>query len=332
MTSEIFFVPCKEINKIINLKINDFVKAELLALVNRLNTVAIIKKAGSGHIGTSLSAIDIFIWVKFFQFKTYKKDIKKKFRNIFFSSKGHDVPALYSVLYSLGIINFNKILKLRKIGGLDGHPDISVPGIDANTGSLGMGLSKAKGILWAKKYLGKKGKVVVLTGDGEFQEGQIFEALQTISHQRLNEIIVIIDHNKIQSSQFVKKIIDLKNLKKKIETFGWYVLRCDGHNFKKLNMVFNKFSTIKNKPKLLIADTIKGKGISFMEHTKIMRKQKNYTWHAGAPKDEDFDLAQGELIKKIKLKFNEKLLSFPKFININKKKETKSNNNSIEIH
>ena len=332
MTLEIFFVPYKEINKIINLKINDFIKAELLALVNRLNTVAIIKKAGSGHIGTSLSAIDIFIWVKFFQFKTYKKDIKKKFRNIFFSSKGHDVPALYSVLYSLGIINFNKILKLRKIGGLDGHPDISVPGIDANTGSLGMGLSKAKGILWAKKYLGKKGKVVVVTGDGEFQEGQIFEALQTISHQRLNEIIVIIDHNKIQSTQFVKKIIDLKNLKKKIETFGWYVCRCDGHNFKKLNKVFNKFSTIKNKPKLLIADTIKGKGISFMEHTKIMRKQKNYTWHAGAPNDKDFGLAQEELIKKIKLKFSEKLLPFPKFININKKNETKSNNNLIEIH
>ncbi len=332
MTLEIFFVPYKEINKIINLKINDFVKAELLALVNRLNTISIIKKAGSGHIGTSLSAIDIFIWVKFFQFKTYNKDIKKKFRNIFFSSKGHDAPALYCVLYALGIISFSKILKLRKIGGLDGHPDVSVPGIDANTGSLGMGLSKAKGILWAKKYLGKKGKVVVVTGDGEFQEGQIFEALQTISHQRLNEIIVIIDHNKIQSSQFVKKIIDLKNLKKKIETFGWYVCRCDGHNFKKLNKVFNKFSTIKNKPKLLIADTIKGKGISFMEHTKIMRKQKNYTWHAGAPDDEDFGLAQRELIKKIKLKFNEKLLPFPKFININKKKKTRSNNNLIEIH
>ena len=332
MTLEIFFVPYKEINKIINLKINDFIKAELLALVNRLNTVAIIKKAGSGHIGTSLSAIDIFIWVKFFQFKTYKKDIKKKFRNIFFSSKGHDAPALYCVLYALGIISFSKILKLRKIGGLDGHPDVSVPGIDANTGSLGMGLSKAKGILWAKKYLGKKGKVVVVTGDGEFQEGQIFEALQTISHQRLNDIIVIIDHNKIQSSQFVKKIIDLKNLKKKIETFGWYVRRCDGHNFKKLNKVFNKFSKIKNKPKLLIADTIKGKGISFMEHTKIMRKQRNYTWHAGAPNNKDFGLAQEELIKKIKLKFSEKLLPFPKFININKKNETKSNNNLIEIH
>ena len=332
MSPEIFFVPYKEITKITNSKINDYVKAELLALVNRLNTVAIIKKAGSGHIGTSLSAIDIFIWVKFFQFKVNKKDIKKKFRNIFFSSKGHDVPALYSVLYALGIISFNKILKLRKIGGLDGHPDISVPGIDANTGSLGMGLSKAKGILWAKKYLRKKGKVVVVTGDGEFQEGQIFEALQTISHQQLNDIIVIIDHNKIQSSQFVKKIIDLKNLKKKIETFGWFVERCDGHNFEKLNKVFNKFSTIKNKPKLLIADTIKGKGISFMEHTKIMKKQKIYRWHAGAPNDEDFSRAQEELIKKIKLKYNKKLLPFPKFININKKKEPKSNDNLIEIH
>jgi transketolase len=329
MNFEIFFIPFREIAKITNSKINDYVKAELLALISRLNTVAIIKKAGSGHIGTCLSAIDIFVWVKFFQFKINNRDINKKFRNIFFSSKGHDVPALYSVLYALGIISFNKILKLRKIGGLDGHPDVSVPGIDANTGSLGMGLSKAKGILWAKKYLGKKGKVVVVTGDGEFQEGQIFEALQTI---RLNDIIVIIDHNKIQSSQFVKKIIDLKNLKKKIETFGWFVARCNGHNFEKLNKVFKKFSTIKNKPKLLIADTIKGKGISFMEHTKVMKKKKIYSWHAGAPNDEDFFKAQKELIQKINLKYNNNLLPVPKFININKKKEIKSNDNLIEIH
>ena len=331
MDNKIFFIIYREIQKIRNFKINIYHKAELLALINRLNTLAIIKKAGSGHIGTSFSAMDIFVWTKFFQFKTNKNDLNKQSRNIFFSSKGHDAPALYCVLYSLGIIDFKKIIKLRKINGLDGHPDVSIPGIEANTGSLGMGLSKAKGIVWSKKYLKNKGNVIVVTGDGEFQEGQIYESLQTISHQKLNEIIVIIDHNKIQSSQFVKKIIDLKNLKTKIKSFGWHVERCDGHNFRKLHKIFDNFSKIKNKPKLLIADTIKGKGVSFMEHPKVMKKQKIYTWHAGAPNDQDFISAQNELINKIKIIFNKKLLPLPKIININDKKKLNLNND-IEIH
>jgi transketolase len=331
MDNKIFFILFNEILKIEKIKINKFYKAELLALINRLNTLAIIKKAGSGHIGTSFSAMDIFVWTKFFQFRTKKNDLNKQSRNIFFSSKGHDAPALYSVLYSLGIIDFNKIIRLRKINGLDGHPDVTIPGIEANTGSLGMGLSKAKGIVWSKKYLKKKGKVIVITGDGEFQEGQIYESLQTISHQKLNDIIVIIDHNKIQSSQFVKKIIDLKNLKTKIKSFGWHVERCDGHNFIKLNKVFKNFSKIKNKPKLLIADTIKGKGVSFMEHPRVMKKQQIYTWHAGAPNDKAFLKAQNELIEKIKIKFNKISLPLPKIININNKKVLDLNTN-IEIH
>ena len=332
MNTKISFVNYKEIVKIFNFKINDFKKAELLSLINRLNTLTIIKKAGSGHIGTSFSAMDIFIWIKFFQFKTDKKNLKNISRNIFFSSKGHDVPALYSVLFSLGIIKQEKILKLRRINGLDGHPDVSIPGIEANTGSLGMGLSKAKGILWAKKYLKKKGKVIVLTGDGEFQEGQIFEALQTISHQKLNDIIVIIDHNKIQSSEFVKKIIDLKNLKQKIKSFGWFVAKCNGHDFKKLKKTFNNFDKIKNKPKLLIADTIKGKGVSFMEHPRVMKKEKIYNWHSGAPNDKDFNKAKEELIKKIKNKFSKQSLKLPKFTNLSDKNDIKSNKNSMEIH
>ena len=238
---------------------------------------------------------------------------------------------MYSILYSLGIINFKKIYKLRRLGGLDGHPDISVPGIEANTGSLGMGISKAKGILWAKKYLRQKGKVFVVTGDGEFQEGQIYESLQTVSHQKLNDIVVIIDHNKIQSSQYVKKVIDLGSLEKKIKTFGWHVERCNGHDFKKLNKVFKKFSKIKNKPKLLIADTIKGKGISFMEHPNVMKRKKKYNWHAGAPNNEEFYKAQTELIKKVKLNYKKNGLIPPKFINIRNKREL-NQNGSLEIH
>ena len=142
MNNKILFVNNKEISKIINSKINDFHKVELISLINRLNTLSIIKKAGSGHIGTSFSAMDIFVWIKFFQFKTKKKDLNKLYRNIFFSSKGHDVPALYSILYFLKIINLKKISNLRRLNGLDGHPDVSIPGIEANTGSLGIGASK----------------------------------------------------------------------------------------------------------------------------------------------------------------------------------------------
>ncbi len=326
---EIYFIKQDEIKKINNSKINKFNKALILAAICRVNTLSIIKRAGSGHIGTSFSAMDLFIWLKYFEFPSKKKNLNNLNRNIFFSSKGHDVPALYSVLYALKIIPFEKMKRLRKLNGLDGHPDVSISGIEANTGSLGMGISKAKGILWSKKYLKKKGSVVTMIGDGEFQEGQIFEALQTTAHQKLNDLIVIMDHNKIQSSQYVKKIIDLKDLEKKIKSFGWHVERCDGHNFKELAKIFYKFKKIRDKPKFLIADTIKGKGVDFMEHTKVMKKQKYYNWHAGAPSDHIFKKAQGILLKKIKKLLKKNNLKDLKIINIASHKAEEKN---FEIH
>ena len=325
---KLLFFENREFNKILKLKINKYVKAEIFAAICRLNTLSSIMKAGSGHIGTSFSAIDLFIWIKVFRFQTPKRLIKDLNRNIFFSSKGHDAPALYNVLYALNIISFKKILKLRRLGGLDGHPDVSIPGIETNTGSLGMGISKAKGFLWAKKYLKKRGNVIVLIGDGEFQEGQIFEALQTAAHQKLNDLIVIMDHNKVQSSQYVKKIIDLLDLKRKISSFGWHVERCDGHNFKKIDKIFTKFLKIKNKPKFLIADTVKGKGVNFMEHTKVMKSNKYYNWHAGAPSEYNFQKAQSILLKKID--FFQKKIKFKKLkVTEVRPKEIKNN---IEIH
>ena len=164
----------KFIQKISALKINKFIKAELISDLCRINTLSIIKIAGSGHIGTSMSAMDIFVWVKFFINKE-EKNFKDLNRNILFSSKGHDAPALYSVLYAIGLITLKKLLLLRRLHGLDGHPDVSIKGVETNTGSLGMGISKAKGFAWSKKYLGLNGSVIVITGDGEFQEGQIFD-------------------------------------------------------------------------------------------------------------------------------------------------------------
>ena len=160
-------------------------------------------------------------------------------------------------------------------------------------------------------------------------KGQIFEALQTTVHQKLNDLIVIMDHNKIQSSQYVKKIIDLKDLKSKIQSFGWHVERCDGHNFKKLDHIFSKFKKIRDKPKFLIADTIKGKGVDFMEHPNVMKKNKYYNWHAGAPNDKDFFKAQNLILKRINnLIVKGKLNSLDVF-NITPEQLT---NKSIEIH
>ena len=295
---KICFIHQKEFEKLKKKKIQKYSLAKLYSQMCRINTLSMVKLAGSGHLGTSFSAMDLMIWVKHF-FSCNKKNKKNYDRNIFFSSKGHDAPALYSILYSLGYFNFEKILNLRKINGLDGHADISIPGVDANTGSLGMGISKAKGMLWSKKYLNKKGDVIVLTGDGELQEGQIFEALQTTPHQNLNDLIVIVDHNKIQSSQYVKDVIDLRNLKKKFESFGWVVKNCNGHSFKDIDKNLKDLKKDNSKPKILIANTIKGKGVNFMEHTTVMKNKKLYNWHAGAPDDISFFKAQKILLKKL---------------------------------
>ena len=327
--TKMLFIKKNEIDKVLALKIDNYRKAEILSAICRVNTLSIIKRAGSGHIGPSFSAMDLFIWIKFFQYKNKKNFLMDSNRNIFFSSKGHDAPALYSVLYALGILNFKKILKLRRLGGLEGHPDIITRGVEANTGSLGMGISKAKGFLWAKNYKKKKGNVVVMIGDGEFQEGQIFEALQTAPHQKLNNLVVIMDHNKIQSSQYVKNIVDLRDLNKKIKSFGWHVARCDGHNFKKLESVFSKFKKVNKKPKFLIADTIKGRGVNFMEHIHVMKKQTFYSWHAGAPNDQDFDEAQNILLKNVNKLFQNVKINI-KITDITPKK--KENKKTLEIH
>ncbi len=205
---------------------------------------------------------------------TIKLGFEDPDRDIYFSSKGHDVPGLYALLYSEGHLSAEKLLALRRLGGLDGHPDVNIPGIEANSGSLGMGISKGRGMAWAKRFKGRRGRVFVLTGDGEWQEGQNFEALQGAAAQQLGNLIVIIDHNKVQSDREVSKIGSLGDLELKLHSFGWHVARCDGHDHNALTNIFKKFNSIENKPKILIADTIKGKGVSFMEHPQALQEGK----------------------------------------------------------
>ena len=150
----------------------------LLADMCRLNALVAVKRAGSGHLGSSFSALDVVSHLLFEELNVAELGFEDPDRDVFFSSKGHDVPGLYAALFALGVIPRERLLRLRRLGGLDGHPDVGVPGIEANSGSLGMGISKGRGIAWAKRHLGREGRVVVMVGDGELQEGQNWEALQ----------------------------------------------------------------------------------------------------------------------------------------------------------
>ena len=163
--------------------------------------------------------MDIFVYMYFCEMNVMKVGLESPHRDIFFSSKGHDAPGQYSVLMAAGVIGFDSLLKLRRLGGLEGHPEISTPGMEANTGSLGMGISKARGIAFAKRLGNQGGSVFVLTGDGELQEGQVWEALQNTSHQGLTNIYMIVDANKIQTDKRIKDVIELKNLEEKTYCF-----------------------------------------------------------------------------------------------------------------
>ena len=272
-----------------------FARAELLADLCRINTLFMIMQAGSGHIGSSFSSTDIITWL----WTEYLRDPNgsSKDADVYFSSKGHDAPALYSLLIALEKLPFDLLPRLRRLNGLPGHPDVSTPYIATNTGSLGMGISKAYGMARANRYTGRRGRIVVMTGDGELQEGQIWESLQPVANEKLSDITVIVDHNKFQSDTAVAAVSDLGPLEEKFRVFGWEVRRGDGHDFRVLRDTLAHFDTITDKPKVLIADTIKGRGVSFMEG--IACGDQTYHFHAGAPSLENYVKGTRELIARV---------------------------------
>ncbi|HUK40807.1 MAG TPA: transketolase C-terminal domain-containing protein [Candidatus Acidoferrales bacterium] len=293
-------IPLKEFRRVRAAAVDDFAKLELLADMCRANTLMCVKRAGSGHLGSSFSSLDIVSWLYYAEMNTAGLPVGHPDRDIYFSSKGHDAPGLYSVLFSLGVLPQEQFINLRRLGGTFGHPDVRTPGIEANSGSLGMGISKAKGMAAAKALLRRRGRIFVMTGDGELQEGQIYEALQTAAHQKIVNLNVIVDHNKVQSDKPVAEIIDLGGLEAKGRAFGWHVARCDGHDFRQLKKVFAEFNEVNDKPKMLIADTLKGRGVSFMEHPAALRAGGGlYRWHAGAPDDEAFQSGYAEIIERV---------------------------------
>ncbi len=263
---------------------------ENLCLENRQNILNMVYEAQSGHIGGSLSACEIMTVLfhkcmkhalKGKNHRSYKK------RDRFVLSKGHVSPIYYSVLSQIGLIPKEELMTFRKLGTrLQGHPSLWCPGVEIATGSLGQGLSMGCGIAMSLKMDKNPAKVFVLMGDGELQEGNVWEAFMQAPHRRLNNLIAIIDRNRLQIDGNTECVKPLDNLADKIRAFNWDVIEIDGHNIKDVFFAIEKAKKSKI-PTAIIANTIKGKGVSFMEN--------NADWHGKAPKNEDYERAMLEL-------------------------------------
>jgi transketolase len=285
-----YYVSSREFARV-RASINDPVKAAcVFSTMARINALYMIARAGSGHIGSSFSSMEIVSWLHLHELQD---------NGLYFSSKGHDAPGLYAVMIALGLLPEDKLHQLRRLGGLPGHPDIHTPGMVTNTGSLGMGISKAKGMVEAARLGGRKTSIFVMLGDGELQEGHIWESLASAANRKLHEIVAIIDHNKLQSDTFVQQVSDLGDLEAKFRAFGWHVERCDGHDLKAFSEILNRLRDITDKPKIIIADTIKGKGVTVWESTAMAADQEFYKYHSGAPLAREYREAVQQLIDRV---------------------------------
>jgi transketolase len=295
--TDLLYAPASELARVRQLPIPVTARAEIFAAVARINTLYMIARAGSGHIGTSFSSLDVVSWLFLEELRLPDdRNDESAPRDVYFSSKGHDVPALYSVLIGLGRLDFELLHQLRRLGGLPGHPDVATPYIESNTGSLGMGISKARGMVLANRLQGREGRVFVLTGDGELQEGQFWESLQPTANRDIGEITVVVDHNKVQSDTLVERVSDLGDLERKLASFGWVVARCDGNDIAAISRTLRELRAIEEQPKILIADTVKGRGVSFMEHTAMQPEDRLYRFHSGAPDAETYERGVEELV------------------------------------
>ena len=268
---------------------NDIDNLKNIARSVRKSIIEEVYAAQSGHPGGALSCSDILTVLYFNQMNIDPKRSDDPNRDRFVLSKGHACAALYAVLSEKGYFNKDELLSFRKLGSfLQGHPDMkNIPGIDMTTGSLGQGLSAANGMALASKLDGRGYRVYCLVGDGEIDEGQIWEAAMTASHYKLDNLCLIVDNNNLQIDGQVTEVMDIYPLKEKFESFGFKVFEVDGNNIDELITVFQKAKTVKGKPTAIIAKTIKGKGISYMEN--------EVRWHGKAPNDDEYKVAISEL-------------------------------------
>ena len=251
--------------------------------------LSMLEKAGSGHPGGSLSAIDLITVLFFHQMKIRPKEPSWPDRDRFILSKGHGVPALYATLAYAGYFDPKDTLSLRKLGSpFQGHPDrVRLPAVEASTGSLGQGLSVAIGMALAARMDSKNYRVYCMVGDGEMQEGQIWEAIMSAGNFALSNLCLIADCNKYQIDGRVEDIMDLSDLAKKFQAFKWQTLKINGHNIPEIVKALDQAQNHQSQPTVIIADTIKGKGVSFMEN-------ENH-WHGVAPNKEQLQKAFKEL-------------------------------------
>ena len=273
----------------------DLAKLADIAREGRTQILRMLTHAGSGHPGGSLSAIDIVTALYFNRMRYDAANPHWEGRDRFILSKGHCVPAQYFCMARAGYFPMDRVVTLRKLGSpLQGHPDrVALPGIEAATGSLGQGLSVATGMALGIKLAGKRSRAYCIVGDGEIQEGQIWESAMSgprlgAPDHRLDNLCVILDENGIQLDGFVKKILDLEPVVDKWKAFGWTVLEIDGHDLAQIDKALDQAETVRDTPVFIVAHTVKGKGVSFMENDP--------EWHGKAPKPAEAVAAIREIL------------------------------------
>jgi len=254
----------------------------------RKDILKMLLLAGSGHTGGSLSMVEIIISLYYYKLRCRPEDPKWKERDRFLLSKGHAAPALYAVLADKGYFSKEQLWGLRKLGSkLQGHAHLGVPGVEISSGSLGQGLSIANGIALGLRMDNIGSRVYCLMGDGETNEGQVWEAAMTAAHYKLDNVCAIIDHNKLQIDGFCCEVKDMGSFLNKWRDFGWHAIETDGHDIEKLMDALDEAEKIKGQPTIIIAHTVKGKGVSFIEN--------KVEWHGVAPKKEEYEKAIAEL-------------------------------------
>ena len=268
-------------------------KLELMKNANevRKGIVTAVHSAKAGHPGGSLSAADIFTYLYFEEMNIDPKEPKKADRDRFVLSKGHTAPGLYSVLAQRGYFSVEDLKTLRHTGSyLQGHPDMKhIPGVDMSSGSLGQGISAAVGMAIAGKLDNADYRVYTLLGDGEIQEGQVWEAAMLAAHKKLDNLVVIVDNNNLQIDGAIDEVNSPYPIDKKFEAFNFHVINIDGNDFDQIDAAFKEAKTVKGCPTAIIAKTIKGKDVSFMENQA--------GWHGKAPNDEEYAVAMADLEK-----------------------------------
>ena len=268
-------------------------KLELMKTANevRKGIVTAVHSAKSGHPGGSLSAADIYTYLYFEEMNIDPKDPKKADRDRFVLSKGHTAPGYYSTLAHRGFFPVEDLTTLRKVGSyLQGHPDMKhIPGVDMASGSLGQGISAAVGMAISAKLSDDDYRVYTLLGDGEIQEGQVWEASMLAGHRKLDNLVVIVDNNNLQIDGKITDVNSPYPIDKKFEAFNFHVINIDGNDFDQIEAAFKEARETKGMPTAIIAKTIKGKGVSFMEDQA--------GWHGKAPNDEQYAQAMEELEK-----------------------------------